>query len=141
MLITADYIFAYFDGINRFYVAKERSDLLTAFYAPPNFFDNFQLHEVLEAQNRMTMITVKLEATEARIVETETRLVETEARLREIESRGIIKNIFYSLPSWLQEPLRLIKKFLDHTVTVLMDSLNSVLKNKKALSVDFVART
>lgn len=41
LLIAADYHFAYADGLNRFYVANERIELLAAFKYPPNTFDDF----------------------------------------------------------------------------------------------------
>lgn len=42
-VLSAHYSFAYFDGLNRFYVANERSVLIAAFSAPPNVFDDVQL--------------------------------------------------------------------------------------------------
>lgn len=45
LLTSADYVFVYFDGLNRFYVAKERhAELVGAFKAPPNWFDGYVLH-------------------------------------------------------------------------------------------------
>ena len=41
ILLDADYIFVYADGLNRFYVARERSELMSAFRFPPNVFDAF----------------------------------------------------------------------------------------------------
>ncbi|SDK79418.1 methyltransferase, FkbM family [Maridesulfovibrio ferrireducens] len=41
VLLSANYQFAYFDGLNRFYVRDEDSALLPAFELPPNYFDNF----------------------------------------------------------------------------------------------------
>jgi FkbM family methyltransferase len=41
ILINGDYIFARFDGLNRYYVAKERKELLDGFKTPPNIFDGF----------------------------------------------------------------------------------------------------
>jgi FkbM family methyltransferase len=42
MVLSADYTFAYADGLNRFYIARERSEqLLKAFQYPPNVFDDF----------------------------------------------------------------------------------------------------
>lgn len=41
ILLGHGYLFAYFDGLNRFYVAREHDELLAAFAAPPNVFDNF----------------------------------------------------------------------------------------------------
>ncbi len=43
MLIAADYQFVYFDGLNRFYVAKEHRKLVKAFSCPPNVFDDIDL--------------------------------------------------------------------------------------------------
>jgi len=41
LLVDRDYSFAYNDGLNRYYVATEHSDLLPAFALPPNVFDDF----------------------------------------------------------------------------------------------------
>lgn len=43
ILTAADYQFVYFDGLNRFYVAKEHAELVEAFSCPPNVFDNIEL--------------------------------------------------------------------------------------------------
>ena len=39
ILTAAEYQFVYFDGLNRFYVAKEHAELAEAFSCPPNVFD------------------------------------------------------------------------------------------------------
>ncbi|NOE69874.1 FkbM family methyltransferase, partial [Vibrio cholerae] len=41
LLIESNYLFAYADGLNRFYVAKEHSILIEKFKFPPNVFDQF----------------------------------------------------------------------------------------------------
>ena len=42
LLLAANYRFAWFDGLNRFYIAEEFWDeLATAFATPPNVFDDF----------------------------------------------------------------------------------------------------
>jgi FkbM family methyltransferase len=43
LLLAKGYRFAYFDGLNRFYVAKDRTELLPSFEAPPNVYDEFEL--------------------------------------------------------------------------------------------------
>jgi len=43
ILTGAEYQFVYFDGLNRFYVAKEHAELAEAFSCPPNFFDDVAL--------------------------------------------------------------------------------------------------
>lgn len=40
-VLSHGYIFVYFDGLNRYYVAKEHDELKKFFVAPPNVFDNF----------------------------------------------------------------------------------------------------
>jgi FkbM family methyltransferase len=40
-LLSNDYEFAYFDGVNRFYLAAEHADLKRHFIIPPNVFDDF----------------------------------------------------------------------------------------------------
>lgn len=41
LLLSEGYDFAYFDGLNRFYVAHEHYDLCERLAVPPNVFDNF----------------------------------------------------------------------------------------------------
>ena len=41
IITKRNYSFAYFDGLNRFYVADEVSELKKRLSVPPNFFDNF----------------------------------------------------------------------------------------------------
>jgi FkbM family methyltransferase len=44
-LLRLGYQFAYFDGLNRFYVSNSRPDLKSNFGAGPNLFDNFILND------------------------------------------------------------------------------------------------
>jgi len=43
LLFSANYLFAYADGVNRFYVAVEHPEILLSFQYPPNVFDDFVL--------------------------------------------------------------------------------------------------
>jgi len=43
LILSRDYEFVYFDGLNRFYVHKSQSALRKAFSSPPNVFDGFAL--------------------------------------------------------------------------------------------------
>jgi len=43
ILLSANYLFVYADGLNRFYLAKEHKELIDFFKYPPNVFDNFTL--------------------------------------------------------------------------------------------------
>jgi len=47
LLIDANYLFAFFDGLNRFYVRVEDRPLLERFRVPVNVFDSFCPHQVV----------------------------------------------------------------------------------------------
>jgi len=51
ILLSANYCFAYADGINRFYVAIEHAELLPALKYPPNFFDDFKSNAQQQAES------------------------------------------------------------------------------------------
>jgi FkbM family methyltransferase len=50
LLLAADYSFVYFDGVNRFYLANEHSDLKKHFNSPPNAFDEFEPFALVRAR-------------------------------------------------------------------------------------------
>jgi FkbM family methyltransferase len=60
ILQSQGYNFAYFDGLNRFYVAQEHLELRAALALPPNIFDNFvqieHLTELRKAQQELAML-------------------------------------------------------------------------------------
>ena len=69
ILLDANYLFAYADGLNRFYVACEQAALLTAFKYPPNVFDDFEPSRIQQAEARATQA-------EARATQAETQLAD-----------------------------------------------------------------
>ena len=50
LIISNDYEFAYFDGLNRFYIAKEHNELIEAFRLPPNIFDQYVFSREIDHQ-------------------------------------------------------------------------------------------
>lgn len=56
ILLEAHYLFAYADGLNRFYVAPKHKELLEAFKYPPNVFDDFVLAIEINLQNQVINI-------------------------------------------------------------------------------------
>lgn len=53
VLLNVGYDFAYFDGLNRFYVAKEHSELSKLIAIPPNVFDDFVPVDQMEAEHAL----------------------------------------------------------------------------------------
>lgn len=49
LLKNEQYIFVYFDGVNRYYLSKEHLELTGYFKAPPNVFDNFIQYQYWDA--------------------------------------------------------------------------------------------
>ena len=45
LLLKSGYVFAYFDGLNRFYVRKESESLIKMLNVPPNVFDGFKVYD------------------------------------------------------------------------------------------------
>lgn len=62
-ILASDYIYAYFDGLNRFYVAKEKKELLAAFEIPLNVAtDNYVPLIAHMADQRFKQASASLEA-------------------------------------------------------------------------------
>lgn len=134
LVLNADYQFVYFDGLNRFYVAKEHPELFTSFETPPNIFDNFSIchieqlkfenkelsehvHDIsnrlIETSNRLTETTNCLTDTSNRLTDTTNCLTDTSNRLSEISNRltDVLDsmNSLLNSRSWkLTKPLRQI---------------------------------
>jgi FkbM family methyltransferase len=60
VLLSNDYEFVYADGMNRFYLAKERLDLKKHFEFPIGIFDNFITAHNLEILERLNEVDSKL---------------------------------------------------------------------------------
>jgi len=103
-LVTgAGYRFVYFDGLNRFYIANEHSELEAAFSTPPNVFDvvevsglaswglcNFALagHEsrIRELTERLGARDAEAAVSAAQVAALEARLAVAGARAQELEA-------------------------------------------------------
>jgi FkbM family methyltransferase len=62
ILLAAGYEFAYFDAVNRFYVAKEHAELKTHFDHPPCVWDDFEPHEVVSLRQQVQTQQAQLTA-------------------------------------------------------------------------------
>lgn len=65
ILCAANYVMVYFDGLNRFYVAKEHSELVPAFQIPPNVFDGFVLAKQCVLEDRVRVAELRADEVEA----------------------------------------------------------------------------
>lgn len=88
IVLEARYRFAYFDGLNRFYVAEEHSELLESFRKPPNFFDGFALapscyfarETLAHGERGIASANLRAESAQSHAAQEERRAVAAEAR-------------------------------------------------------------
>jgi FkbM family methyltransferase len=60
-ILESQYEFVHFDGLNRWYLAAERSELRERLEAPPNLFDRFELASTVSVCNRLAAAERDLE--------------------------------------------------------------------------------
>jgi hypothetical protein len=96
LLTNRGYRFVHFDGLNRFYVAEEKAELIPHLEIPPNIFDDwFRAHDWVARQQAAALSKqiaaerVSLDAErEVRRAEAVARSAEIEIRTREAEIRS-----------------------------------------------------
>jgi len=81
ILLSNDYEFAYFDGLNRFYVAKEHAQIKKNFSVPPNLFDCFIHVKEVRANSRA-------EQAESQVVDANLRVEQREKKVCEVTNRA-----------------------------------------------------
>jgi FkbM family methyltransferase len=86
LLTDRGYSFVYFDGLNRFYVAKEHPELAPSFQSAPNVFDDWMRIGDRQAHDKANILSAKLlEVEEAHRTELEARKAELDAARVEVE--------------------------------------------------------
>ncbi|MBV5340916.1 MAG: FkbM family methyltransferase [Deltaproteobacteria bacterium] len=88
-VVSAGYVLAYADGLNRFYVAKERSELLNSLRYPPNVFDEFVRSDQLNAELRAEQAEAKATQAEAKATQAEAKATQAEVKATQAETRII----------------------------------------------------
>ena len=81
------YSYVYFDGLNRFYVSPEHSELTEAFDAPPNVFDGFVLSGTA-SQPFYSLVSSRARQAEDRAKVAEDRAQQAEASVKVSEERA-----------------------------------------------------
>ncbi|MDQ0572420.1 FkbM family methyltransferase [Variovorax paradoxus] len=112
VLVDSGYEFAYFDGLNRFYVAAEHRELATKLQVPPNVFDEAQLSglsgtwcvgavarvraEMQDAVNQLSTLRdqaiAKVHHAEERALQAEAKAAQAEAKAALVEARVVQLN-------------------------------------------------
>ena len=111
-ILDGGYEFVYFDGLNRFYTAKERHELKDSFLIPPNVFDDYVLYEVyaLREQIEEEKQNAKLAALEAEVKIHEARTSEHLAHVGAHEAHTQLRLVYESKLWKLTAPLRFLAR-------------------------------
>lgn len=89
ILTAAQYRFVYFDGLNRYYIAREHGELAAAFASPPNVFDDIKLTENSALCSELvTAHHAKIQALTAHAIEAEARAAQAEAQAAQAEAQA-----------------------------------------------------
>jgi FkbM family methyltransferase len=88
-LVTGQrYRYAWFDGLNRYYVAEEHANLLEHFGVQPNVFDAFISHHLDKAWANGKLLDQALRDTDQALRDTDRRLAEQAQRAEEARVRA-----------------------------------------------------
>lgn len=91
MLLGYGYVPAYFDGLNKYYVSAEHTELQHAFALPPNIFDDFAVNGTANSPFHQRIVTRHQEELEA--IQESVRAAETEAAVKAAESGKRIEEL------------------------------------------------
>lgn len=117
ILLNNDYIFAYFDGLNKYYVSSEHSELIEVLKIPPNVFDEF-----IRSDHRNAIVVSDVEKNKAhewwlKASEAEAKAHEAEAKahewwLKATNAEDRYNSILNSKSFKFTKPLRSLYQFL-----------------------------
>jgi FkbM family methyltransferase len=93
ILLNAGYIFAYADGLNRFYVANENCEYLRSFKYPPNVFDNFLLSSQVKVENEFQQAEAKAEQAEVKAEQAEVKAEQAEVKAEQAEVKAELAEV------------------------------------------------
>src|SRR4051794_2855469 len=88
LLTSRGYRFVHFDGLNRFYVAEEKEELIPRLEIPPNIFDDwFRAHDWVARQQASALSKQIADDRASLVAEREVRRAEAGARIAEAAVR------------------------------------------------------
>jgi FkbM family methyltransferase len=133
------YLFAYGDGLNRFYLALEKHELLEKLRYPPNVFDGFILAQHHELEVKAEQAEAKAEQAEAKAEQAEAKAEQAEAKAEQAEAKAgqylVQLQVTYNSSSWrITKPLRICKAALRFFIRKI---LRLAIRNGKALARQF----
>jgi FkbM family methyltransferase len=109
LLVEHRYRFVYFDGLNRFYIAEEHSDLEKYFSSPPNPFDQYVGYRLWQTHAELEQMRT---AEHSALVNSLNHLL-TEVQSRADEAQSLRKQLDDQVKQ-LDDQVQSLRKQLDH---------------------------
>jgi FkbM family methyltransferase len=103
LFLDHSYKSVYYDGLNRFFIAKEHSELEKYFSAPPNVFDDYVLYRQVQIENELLLLR-NSQTQHIQLV----RVPETTSDLSSIP----LQAVYHSLSWKITAPLRFLGKLI-----------------------------
>ncbi|KAA6482866.1 FkbM family methyltransferase [Agrobacterium sp. ICMP 7243] len=119
ILVDSDYKFVYFDGLNRFYVAREHAELEAAFFAPPNVFDDYIPVAVIERDAVISSLRGEAEMIGTQLAAAHIRLAEHDAQSSQATSMNLVVERLRSEVMQLTENAARLRAELEHRTSEL----------------------
>lgn len=88
ILLSRGYIFAQFDGLNRYFVRSEDFSLVPVLSTPANCSDTFVSYRLIEAENKVSELGTHIAKLSDELSQVKERLVETEASLHQVSAHA-----------------------------------------------------
>jgi hypothetical protein len=106
-LLARGYTFAYFDGLNRFYVANEHAELSAVLAVPPNVFDNYIQNVHLEAIQTAERAIEEIKQTRSWRLTAPLRKAQTAIRMLRVDPLQFVMRVACHLPGLRAPAIRL----------------------------------
>jgi FkbM family methyltransferase len=104
LITDKNYQFVYFDGLNRFYIANEHSELAQFFTVPPNYWDQYERFSEYENREKISSLEAQLGEQRATTRSLEISFNALDTSFRALDTS--FKELMSSRSMKITEPLR-----------------------------------
>lgn len=112
ILLDNDYSKIYFDGVNKYYLAKEKMQLAQAFSCPPNVVDDWIHIDHKHAVENSQRLQIQLENEKAmtKLLDAQKILLQKEIQFLKAQLTGLFSSKSWKVTKPLREVMALLKK-------------------------------
>jgi FkbM family methyltransferase len=129
LLLEKGYDLAYFDGLNRFYVAREHAELKARLAVPPNFFDHYMLYPHLLAQQELEQQSHRVQALESEAIALRQQGHSLHAQIQERSARA---RALENDAAWLRGELQAMSQSRSWRMTAPLRSVMGAVRERRA---------